>query len=148
MIEYGTSPTALNFFAPEPEKGKNHSVNLTLLSPLTTYYFIIRIDDKRYDNGGVPWTFTTKGVNDQVEINPSPTTSVGIITPSPTSEKGTPTPVQSLRIDLKCEETDCQKIKEKIGKGCTTRDYFLCIKKLTPTPTPTSTTTTPTPTSI
>lgn len=30
VIEYGTSPTALNFFAPEATKGKTHSLDLTL----------------------------------------------------------------------------------------------------------------------
>src|SRR3989338_5566126 len=60
VVEYGTSPTSLNFFAPESEKAQEHSVDLTLLSPSTTYYFQIRVADKKYDNGGVPWTFTTK----------------------------------------------------------------------------------------
>lgn len=133
VIEYGTSATALNFFAPEAEKTKNHSVDLTLLSPTTTYYFVIRIGEKRYDNGGVPWTFTTKGVNDQPAVQqPSPTSKV-----LPNTQNLTPTPFQSLRLDdvsqEKCKETDCEKIKEKLGKGCTTQDYFLCIKKLTPT---------------
>ncbi len=138
VIEYGTSPTALNFFAPEAEKTKNHSVDLTLLSPSTTYYFVIRIGEKRYDNGGVPWTFTTKGVNDQplIQQQPSPTIIQTVNTNS------SPTPIQRLVIDDQstvtpisevCNETDCEKIKEKLGKGCTTQDYFLCIKKLTPT---------------
>jgi hypothetical protein len=60
VIEYGTSPTALNFFAPEPAKTAKHTVDLTLLSPNTTYYFQVRIGDEKYDNGGVPWSFMTK----------------------------------------------------------------------------------------
>ena len=36
VVEYGTTPTALNFFAPEATKGKTHSLDLTLLSPNTT----------------------------------------------------------------------------------------------------------------
>lgn len=140
VVEYGTSPTALNFFAPEATKEKNHSLDLTLLSPSTTYYFAIRIGDKRYDNGGVPWTFTTKGTEKSVvSFTPTPV-SQNVISPSPT-----PTPFQSLKIPdnqpiststpipQKCEETDCQKIKEKLGKGCSTQDYFVCLKKLTPT---------------
>ncbi len=148
VVEYGTSPTALNFFAPEATKGKNHSVDLTLLSPSTTYYFAIRIGDKRYDNGGVPWTFTTKGSEKSI-LNNTPTLPVkqdNIIKPSPTQlPVSSPTPFQSIRINddqflptstpiaQKCKETDCQKIKEKLGKGCSTQDYFICLKKLTPT---------------
>src|SRR3990167_4360180 len=66
VVEYGTTPTSLNFFAPEPTKGKTHTLDLTLLSPNTTYYFDIRVGEKKYDNGGVPWTFTTKGAESLV----------------------------------------------------------------------------------
>jgi hypothetical protein len=105
---------------------------LTLLSPSTTYYFQIRIGDKKFDNGGVPWTFTTKAVEKTVSPEPSPTPTSVI---NPTSI-ATPTPIQSLKVDSSgniCNETDCQKIKEKLGKGCTTQDYFKCLLKLTPT---------------
>jgi len=136
IIEYGTSPTALNFFAPEATKEKNHTLDITLLSPSTTYYFVIRIGDKKYDNGGVPWSFTTKGVEKSQPSIPSPTKIN-------TQNQPTPTPIQKLKIEeptptqvtqvLSCNEVDCGKIKEKLGKGCTTQDYFLCLKKLTPT---------------
>ncbi len=127
VVEYGTTPTALNFFAPEATKGKTHTLDLTLLSPNTTYYFDIRVGDKRYDNGGVPWTFTTKGAESAVV---TPTTV-------PTQPVSQPTPFQKLQIPdgtENCNETDCEKIKGKLGKGCSTQDYFLCLKKLTPTP--------------
>jgi hypothetical protein len=131
VIEYGTSPTALNFFAPEANRTKEHKVELSLLSPSTTYYFQIRINDKKYDNGGVPWTFTTKGgqSNPILTPNQSPNQPVNqTLTP-------TPTPIQVLDIEdsesvvNSCDETDCEKIKLKFGKGCTTQDYFRCIKK-------------------
>ena len=127
VVEYGTTPTALNFFAPEATKGKTHTLDLTLLSPNTTYYFDIRVGDKKYDNGGVPWTFTTKGAESAV-ITP---------TIAPTQPVSQPTPFQKLQIPdgtENCNETDCAKIKEKLGKGCSTQDYFKCLKKLTPTP--------------
>lgn len=117
VIEYGTSPTSLNFFAPESEKAQNHSVDLTLLSPSTTYYFQLRIGDKKYDNSGVPWTFTTKAQNsgdEQDNTSPTPTTGGGgnaDFTTSPT-----------------CNETDCEKIKAKFFSGCDTQDYIKCIK--------------------
>ena len=131
VVEYGTTPTALNFFAPEATKTKTHSIDLTLLSPNTTYYFDIRVGDQKYDNGGVPWTFTTKGAESSV-VGP---------TAAPTqpsdSAQGKPTPFQQLKIPdgtEGCTETDCEQIKAKLGKGCSTQDYFKCVRKLTPTP--------------
>lgn len=130
VVEYGTSPTSLNFFAPEAQKLKTHSVDLTLLSSNTTYYFQIRIGETKNNNGGVPWTFTTKGTQQSVVSTPTlvPTT---VTTPKPT-------PVQTLEVPgtgvQVCTETDCAVIKTKLGKGCNTADYWKCIKKLTPTP--------------
>jgi hypothetical protein len=126
VVEYGTTPTALNFFAPEAVKTKIHTIDLTLLSPSTTYYFDIRVGDTKYDNGGVPWTFTTKGAE---ESSVAPTAV-------PTQTETQPTPIQSLKISdgTNCTETDCDKIKLLLGKGCSTQDYFLCLKKATPTP--------------
>lgn len=122
VVEYGTTPTALNFFAPETQKSTSHSVDLTLLSPQTTYYFQIRIGDKKFDNGGVPWSFTTKAT----------ATTQPVTLPTPTSSLLSPTPTSTAKTST-CNETDCQKIKEKIGKGCTARDYSLCLLKPTPT---------------
>ena len=88
VIEYGSSPTSLNLFAPETQKQKNHSVAITLLSPGTSYYFQIRIGEAKFDNGGVPWTFSTKtqaGVGD-LTATPSP---------SPTGAGGAPVPTTS-----------------------------------------------------
>jgi len=153
VIEYGTTPTALNFFAPEATRTKNHLVELTLLSPQTTYYFQIRIGDKKYDNGGVPWTFTTKGTETQQSAT-LPTVTPTSFSQSQLQTGATPTPIQSLEIKTKltntptmmfsCNETDCVKIKEKLGKGCTTQDYFSCLRRLTPTFTPTPILQTPT----
>lgn len=124
VVEYGTTPTALNFFAPEATKAKTHTIDLTLLSPSTTYYFDIRVGDTKYDNGGVPWTFTTKGAE----------TSVVAPSVAPTKEAvSQPTSVQTLRISdgTNCTETDCEKIKALLGKGCSTQDYFKCLNKPT-----------------
>lgn len=149
VVEYGTTPTALNFFAPETNSTKSHQIELTLLSPNTTYYFQIRIGDKKYDNGGVPWTFTTKTNQQEPIVSPtSIPTPTAIITqplPSPTLKNNSklngsteieiPAPTQ---ISV-CNEPDCQKIKELLGKGCSTKDYILCVLKLTTTPTPSPT---------
>lgn len=128
VVEYGTSPTALNFFSPEATKEKSHSLELNLLSPSTTYYFDIRIGDKKFDNGGVPWTFTTKGAEASTGSLITPTK----IPPTNTDKQISPTPIQSLQIpntSSGCNETNCEAIKSKLGKGCSTRDYILCIKK-------------------
>lgn len=124
VVEYGTSPSSLNFFAPETQKSKNHSVELTLLSPNTSYYFQIRVNDNKFDNGGIPWTFTTKGVET--------TQPAKVSTPTP---RALPSPVPTVKAS--CTETDCDQIKAKLGKGCTTQEYLKCLRKLTGTPTPT-----------
>ncbi|NTU47246.1 hypothetical protein HGA88_06475 [Candidatus Roizmanbacteria bacterium] len=162
VIEYGTSPTSLNYFAPEAKKTSQHSVDLTLLQPSTTYYFQIRISDKKIDNGGVPWTFTTRAAGDtgSKKIDQTPSTAPLLAPTDPianpsSSPKKTKT-VQSLQIPSTtkaaaptiiqaCGETDCQLIKSKLGKGCNTQDYFKCIYKLTPSPSA-GATATPTPT--
>lgn len=132
IVEYGTTPTSLNFFAPEATKGTSKNMDLTLLSPSTTYYFDIRIGDTKYDNGGVPWTFTTKGAEASTV---SPTTAPQAQVTQPASQ---PTPIQHLVVSdgTNCTETDCAKIKTLLGKGCSTQDYFKCLNKTTPTPTP------------
>ncbi len=135
VIEYGTSQTALNFFAPEVAQTQNHSVDLTLLASQTTYYFQIRIGDQKYDNGGVPWTFATKGASAQTAAEPTtilPTTS-SAKTPSPT-------PVSSVVIPpagasptpAVCSSTDCVTICKQLGKGCTTQDFIKasCVGKV------------------
>ena len=84
VIEYGSSPTSLNLFAPENAKQKNHNVEITLLSPATSYYFQIRIGETKYDNGGVPWTFSTKLQNTANSGNPTSPVASGSATPIPT----------------------------------------------------------------
>ena len=136
VIEYGTSPTALNFFAPESQNTKDHSVDLTLLSPNSTYYFQIRIGENKFDNGGVPWTFATKTKEDTQEttsesqVEPTPVSSIPSPTIVPTG--ATITPVQSIDVSddsssqvIGCGETDCQKICNKLNDGCSTRDLVI-----------------------
>lgn len=125
VIEYGASQTTLNSFAPETESDTNHSLELTLLTSGTTYYFQISIGGKKYDNAGVPWTFRTKENDDVPKV-----TSAVVNKPTPISTIVIRQPTST------CREIYCHDIKEKLGKGCSTQDYFLCIRKLTPTKTP------------
>jgi len=159
VVEYGASPTSLNLFAPEAQKTKNHTVELTLLSPGTSYYFQIRIADSKNDNGGVPWTFSTKvkSTSDTLTATPSstltPQPSSTLVNPTGSSAFG-PLPSSSMRIIASptpprivtptsytyivptlpgyvCGETDCQKICQKIGYTCSTYDWVKsgCIGK-------------------
>ena len=122
VVEYGVTSTALNLLSPEGESDINHEIELTLLSEGTTYYFQIAIGDKKYDNVGVPWTFSTKTSDSFLfeDVNPTPT-----VRPSPSA--AIPNSAST------CEETSCEKIKLKLGQGCLTQDYVKCIKKTVPT---------------
>ncbi|NTU72967.1 hypothetical protein HGB07_02205 [Candidatus Roizmanbacteria bacterium] len=161
VIEYGTSPTALNSFAPELQKGKSHSVDLTLLSPGSSYYFQIRVGEKKFDNNGVPWMLTTKSSDQPSNSGLQPTSEASVTGTTrrtvQTLEMPTKPPVQvptnaparvpseETRISptavlspqpMACTETNCDMIKQKFGKGCTTADYIKCLKKnVTPTST-------------
>lgn len=121
VVEYGLSPNDLTLYAPELESKRDHEIEITLLTPGTTYYFQIRNSETIYDNAGVPWTFTTKtedGVNEEVKGISTRLTPLPTKTPVPT--------VVQLSTD-KCTETDCDQIKAKLGQGCSAKDYVQCI---------------------
>lgn len=126
IIEYGTTPVALNFFAPESTSSTSHSIELTLLSPNMTYYYQIRINDKKYDNGGAPWTFMTKGSG----TTNQPAAQQPVQQVMPTSM-----PPQEVVADI-CKGSDCEQIKAALGNPCVTVDYMKCLNKQnTPEPT-------------
>lgn len=139
VVEYGTSPNALVFYAPESKKTKDHAVELDLLTPRTTHYFQIRIGEEVYDNGGAPWTFTTKSTGTQEQ----PTLSVARPTQLvPSFPTGLPTVslAPTATPSLSCGETDCRKVQQRFGKGCSVSDYIKCINsQVTPTSTPSGT---------
>lgn len=117
VIEYGISPNVLNFYAPEQSSTKSHSVDLTLLTPSTPYYFIIRVGDKVHDNAGMPWTFTTKSitgedVSDEVR---------GITTRISDAEKKQK---QMNNKPAVCSAKTCAEVQLQLGKGCTMTDYI------------------------
>jgi hypothetical protein len=162
-IEYGTSATQLTFFSPEPIKTQTHSVDLTLLTPGTTHFFVIRIGDQVYDNAGVPWSFTTKAdttkeaspsgelestpeadVTIEVEPSEKPTPRSGspTLTPpnaKPTLKSSTPTPRPTTGgTTVSCSSNDCDAILANLGPGkCSVTDYQKCRgRTITPTVTP------------
>ena len=61
-VEFGTTAAKLVLMVPENKSTNNHRLILTQLRPATNYYYRIRIGDKVFDNGGMPYLFKTKGV--------------------------------------------------------------------------------------
>ncbi len=123
VIEYGLSPDSLALYAPELEPKQDHRVDLTLLTPATTYYFQIKHNETVYDNGGVPWTFTTKSIDgaelEQVKGIATRLTPMATKPPDPTATVALST--------SSCKETTCEAIQSKLGKGCSAKDYVQCL---------------------
>ncbi|OGK64980.1 hypothetical protein A2313_02820 [Candidatus Roizmanbacteria bacterium RIFOXYB2_FULL_41_10] len=149
VIEYGTSPTSLTFFAPEATRTKEHRVELNLLTEATTYYFQIKSGDQVFDNGGVPWTFTTLS---QAEANPTQApavTSEPTTTAEPTIAESTPALSPTIdpagvTKDTTCNletyknrfYTDAPEYDQDNNGVVNLRDWSLCNAKATTTPTP------------
>lgn len=106
LIQYGTNSSELSLIAPEVIAGKEHTIDLTLLKPQTTYYFQLKIGDKVFNNGGLPWTFATKKATDASNVSSDqPASAV-------------------------CPQTNnCAVIKSNLGLGCTTLDYAACLQR-------------------
>ena len=58
------------------QKFITHSITLTGLNPVTTYYYEINSEGNTYDNNGLPWQFTT---GPQISINQSSTPISGSV---------------------------------------------------------------------
>ena len=139
-VEYGTTPGSLQIYAPEVITTKEHEVELTLLSPATTYYYQIRMKDKTYNNNGVPWTFTTKTTSGEEVV----AAVKGATTKLSVAPSATPTPKLGTG---DCDVTECSEIKANLGKGCSASDYIQCLAVLGTTSTSSaSLSKTPTPT--
>jgi hypothetical protein len=137
VVEYGSTPDKINIYAPEISEKTVHKVELTLLTPNTPYYYRIRIGEEVYDNEGIAWTFRTKGEGGieptssaqddpdalptvEVLINPIlrlPTATASIMLYEPTKPPTCP------------NTTDCELIKAKLGKECSSAEYVACLKK-------------------
>lgn len=113
LLQYGTNPSELSLIAPEVIGSREHTIDLTLLKPSTTYYFNIRVGDKTYDNAGTPWTFATK-LADEANGQESGSTE-----DTPPQGDGTTCPVTD----------DCTVVRGLLGRGCTTADYSRCLNR-------------------
>lgn len=60
-IEYGTTAASLVLMTADSKSTMNHQLILNQLRTTTNYYYRIRIGDKIFDNGGMPFIFKTKG---------------------------------------------------------------------------------------
>ena len=94
VIQYGTAPALQNLVAAETVQSTIHRVELATLKPSTTYYFTIRIGDEVYDNGGVPWSFTTK----TTQAAQVATDSAQVDTP--VSQAPSPDPDDDIDVDI------------------------------------------------
>lgn len=59
-VSYGLSTSSLIFFKPDTAATTNHVINLEGLISGSPYFFVIKVGEKSYDNGGKPYTFETK----------------------------------------------------------------------------------------
>jgi len=89
VINYGISSTNLTLIQTESSPVINHRVNLINLLPATKYFFVIKIADQTFDNGGQPFTFTTKETGASSSPTPSLEPNLTISpTLSPLTEEG------------------------------------------------------------
>jgi hypothetical protein len=133
----GKSPTNAvpDYFPEEGDAKTDHSIVLDNLQAATTYYVEIQIGDSMYDDGGVPFTFTTPVSDSALNVTTSATKPQNSIA-NPFS--ASVTPIQHLVIPnspaavtpaASCNYTDCSDIKAHFGQGCSTSDYIQCLKK-------------------
>lgn len=69
LISYGLSSTNLTLIQPENSPAVNHQVSLSRLLPGSAYFFVIKVENKIFDNNGQPYTFNTGAK----ENTPTPT---------------------------------------------------------------------------
>lgn len=133
MVEYGINATNLTFSTPEGQPGKAHNVNLSLLTPNTVYYYLIKIGDKKCDASGqicgascVPWSFTTAAIVPQEEIvkpidTPTPYLSPTAAVVPPTLFATSATP--KISISPSGASSLCAGISANIGKTDKSPDW-------------------------
>lgn len=86
-VEYGTTAANLVLMSVESDSTTSHKILLTSLRPNTTYYYRIRIGEDVFDNGGIPYSFKTKG-------------EIAVTTPSPVVSS---TPLATTLTGIECK---------------------------------------------
>ncbi|MBI3954873.1 fibronectin type III domain-containing protein [Candidatus Gottesmanbacteria bacterium] len=134
-VEYGTSATNLTFSSPEVQPGKAHNINLSLLTPNTVYYYLIKIGDKRCDASGqicgascVPWSFTTTAIIPQKEIvkpidTPTPYLSPTVVVTSPTKTASATATPKITSTSPSGTSSLCAEIPANMGKNDKESDW-------------------------
>jgi hypothetical protein len=97
LVSYGVSPNNLTLIQPESAPAINHQVNLSSLLPATNYFFVIKVEDKTFDNNGQPYTFTTKPK--EVTPIPSPTQATSLTEEGLEAAMGTSNTIYDLNKD-------------------------------------------------
>lgn len=82
LVSYGLTATNLSLIQPENSPAVNHQISLTRLLPGSTYFFVIKTENKTFDNNGQPYTFNTLA-----QVN-TPTPTEPIIKPLSLTEEG------------------------------------------------------------
>jgi len=97
LVSYGLSPNNLTLIQPEAAPAINHQINLTSLLPGSNYFFVIKAEDKTFNNNGQPYTFTTK--LKEVPLTPSPTPETSLTEEKLEAAIGTSNPLYDLNKD-------------------------------------------------
>lgn len=59
IVEFGTTAAKLVLMVADSNRTTSHRLILSMLRPETNYYYRIRIGDRVFDNGGMPYIFKT-----------------------------------------------------------------------------------------
>jgi phosphodiesterase/alkaline phosphatase D-like protein len=70
-VEYGTTAASLVLMTADTTATASHNLTLNQLRPATTYYYRIKIGDEIFDNGGIPYSFKTKGESETAVVSPT-----------------------------------------------------------------------------
>lgn len=71
VVKYGLSPTNMMMTKTESAQATEHNFELTSLKANSSYYYSIDIGGNTFDNGGIPWSFSTKVTEETQSVVPT-----------------------------------------------------------------------------